>query len=753
MDASAVDSPKGQQQQVNVQVTCVTVSPTTSTTPVVTSAGSNTVTVSSPSAIMSPSIHSINGVDVNAGSQQIFMPAVFGPSAINPQLYLGQQIPRTSAMQNAFDYFPFGQQQQPPIFATDHQTPRGQRPLRERETLNQIHSAVARMLDTQQQSSFKLKELKIEKFKGDVLKYKPFRESLRRSLRESRWSEEEKFLYLREHLQDEALELISYLEITRDSYGEAFEILDNEYLQPRLILQTVVDQIMDPEFKVDSQTKGSIRKFKTKFEGIRGNIKLLKIDVDQLLQQICIWRMDGPAKARLEDFLGYNREIPSLSKFHNFLQKENAAQSFLTSGSVSKVQDEPSACLICKDEGHSTLGCPAYLYSERQEELLMSFKICVSCGQHKDEPGKPCNYFDQYESDNDQNNQSENSDDDEDVYQENRISKTFLTTKVSSAQSATASLQEEINGSVLIFPTAFVSIQGQKGIKVLSEPFQVRAILDECSEESYVEEKLLKVLKLEKLPTHVTVQGVGPINTNVKNYVKLQLIQPSGEKLSFHALIVKGVTGKVPARNAEKSKLLSDVELADSNFNIGSETPLMLGGDVVRQLFIHDSKNLIVDHLVLKHTKLGYIVSGRATNEQKPIMESSKNNSKLPMMRVELNGKLQTYSPRSRTFLMIFFVLVAKLGLLAKNWFMTMLLMNNFVHARGLGFNVGLELNDVRRQIQNFMLAHPFIPVVIIIAIIALMWLWHRARQQRSKKVARGKAKFLQDYDAPMMPN
>lgn len=169
----------------------------------------------------------------------------------------------------------------------------------------------------------------------------------------------------------------------------------------------------------------------------------------------------------------------------------------------------------------------------------------------------------------------------------------------------------EENQSV-VFPTALVKVKNSEGGYVV-----LRAMVDSCSDASYITESAARKLRLpiervniqvSGLGNNVTSESKGMTSFNIHSLVKstfnrkvnayvLSLISPNRPLINFKA------TNRIP----------ESIKLADPNFNHAAKIDLLLGGEVDCAIF--KSGSFKSDNIIYRETELGWIVSGCVSHE------------------------------------------------------------------------------------------------------------------------------------------
>ncbi|KAL7296595.1 hypothetical protein TKK_0010023 [Trichogramma kaykai] len=128
--------------------------------------------------------------------------------------------------------------------------------------------------------------------------------------------------------------------------------------------------------------------------------------------------------------------------------------------------------------------------------------------------------------------------------------------------------------------TAIVTLTSDNGLT-----FQARALLDPCSEESYVSENVAKVLELDTHKTLIAVNGLGNSTSAARGWVNLTVKSPSDADFEFQieALTMSRLTSKLPSAPIDTQSWthLHNLDHADPFHAKPSPVDCLLGVDVV----------------------------------------------------------------------------------------------------------------------------------------------------------------------------
>ncbi|XP_037827511.1 uncharacterized protein LOC119615570 [Lucilia sericata] len=155
----------------------------------------------------------------------------------------------------------------------------------------------------------------------------------------------------------------------------------------------------------------------------------------------------------------------------------------------------------------------------------------------------------------------------------------------------------------------------------LGSTYKVRALIDPCSDESFVSEKIQKLLRLPTVPTFAEVTGLGGEIISKSNKTATFIISSLINKnasLHVQALVVHRVTGNVPTHSVThiENIKLPKLNYADPDFFKSSEVDILLGGDLYPSIICNGVKHGIFGSLVAQETIFGWVVTGPTTSSQ-----------------------------------------------------------------------------------------------------------------------------------------
>ena len=167
--------------------------------------------------------------------------------------------------------------------------------------------------------------------------------------------------------------------------------------------------------------------------------------------------------------------------------------------------------------------------------------------------------------------------------------------------------------SDILFPTSLVSVESSKGKSMI-----LRAVLDPCSEASYISENAVARLQLSKTRENVETFGVGKCPTATVQYkttFKARSLVDRMFNYDVEAYVLEEICSKRPNEEFH-IKVPNDIEskLADPTFNRPSCIDLLLGGDfesfINKTAMIKSKDNTVT----FRDTRLGWVVNGNIQN-------------------------------------------------------------------------------------------------------------------------------------------
>lgn len=170
------------------------------------------------------------------------------------------------------------------------------------------------------------------------------------------------------------------------------------------------------------------------------------------------------------------------------------------------------------------------------------------------------------------------------------------------------SLQNASENEVLL-PTAIVTIEHG------GEQFQLRALLDQGSQKTFISSAVQKRLKLPTEHSQFELFHIGGCNLkHTKNVCKLKITtRKSKRSINTKAVMLNQLTELLPTSpiSRECIKQFNTQELADPSFSNPSPIDLVIGSDILPQILL-DGAQTFKNNIMAQNTIFGWVLSGPA---------------------------------------------------------------------------------------------------------------------------------------------
>ena len=328
-------------------------------------------------------------------------------------------------------------------------------------------------------------------------------------------------------------------------------------------------------------------------------------------------RVDVPHYKELLEFLDHRAQASGIStpvKRHPLFEQFTNKRSFHPPKSVTAFatnHESDGACTICKTERHPLYSCPKFrsLTHDKKTSAVKASNSCMNClgkghrlpqckslyrckrcqGQHHTflhlDPA------DQRQSQTTSSNYHHSFNEKEEI----SVNTATLRTKKYS-----------------LLMTCEVQVMGPSG-----SPFKARALIDSGSSSFLVSKRIAQSLRLTQVKQKVSVTGIGggSADMKVESVSSFDICSTSGVKtpISIMALIVPRIVNDLPTVSIplnEKWHYLSNLQLADPNFNVTGRIDLLLGIDVFTRILLTGRHEGSPGSPVALETLFGWVLCG-----------------------------------------------------------------------------------------------------------------------------------------------
>ena len=241
------------------------------------------------------------------------------------------------------------------------------------------------------QTGVKLPKFVLQKFDGDILRWKQFQESFEAAVHKNeRISNVEKFTYLLGYLEKAPLQAVGNFPLTNDTYIQAWELLKEKYGNPQLIISTHMNELI----KLNKVNGSNVTELRELYDRIESNVRALKTVGTQqehfgsLLIPILLEKIPNVIRLQINRQLGkenwnidefsqcINREITARESY-KFLKNEDSFSnsSLHSAGKLSHTRK----CLFCYKTDHYGDQCQIITDLKARREILKKSRISFKC--------------------------------------------------------------------------------------------------------------------------------------------------------------------------------------------------------------------------------------------------------------------------------------------------------------------------------------------------------------------------------------
>lgn len=379
-------------------------------------------------------------------------------------------------------------------------------------------------------SILKLPKFQLPTFDGNVRKWNYFHDMFKKMIHDKEQLDPiEKFTYLKNCLQSEALSLVSNLDISAANYEHAWNLLIKRYKNKRSMIEIEILHLIDLSSK-------DIKTLHDRIVEVCHNLKALDVNIDtwdEILVPLVLKKLDQDTILAFEDTLADSKVMPKLIELLNFMEKRFQIldhKQFMTTSnkpkksyknySLNSANLNEKECLKC-GENHFIGSCSSFLELSQEEryDFVKSKNLCVNCISHKYSRDctskfrcKECNKF--------HHSLLHNFDNDDDESDNLKTNHSLIS-----------------NGSIL--PTALVYVTGQSDMKI-----QLRALIDNGSQASFISQKGSNLINAKMKRHRSLIHGVSLTTCESKFIAEATLLSllDKNFKLTSNFIVLQELT-------------------------------------------------------------------------------------------------------------------------------------------------------------------------------------------------------------------
>lgn len=496
-------------------------------------------------------------------------------------------------------------------------------------------------------TKIKLPDIKLPVFGGEYSEWSAFKELFQAVIdKDDDLPAIQKFYYLKGCLSDSVKKVINKLEVSAGNYPVAWKILTERYENKTLLIHNHIQAIFDIS---PLNSKVSHLELRSLYDTTIEHLSALKAlgentdSWDRLIIFILCKKFDNatlnaweahqikgdlPTLEDLDEFLKFRcTTLEKINKFKNVnekgifenkkIQDNKKYQSYVTTSEEKKVK-----CYLCKKE-HTIFKCEKFvnLSPEQKTEQVKRLKLCLNC-LRPSHPSWKCKLSKCFKCNKAHNTilhitydkssereptigatNTESSADSNNGKGERKLS------LVERGVSAAVLNSEIVEPCQVLLATALIKVKTNNNKWIIC-----RALLDSASQSNFISECVTKRLKIPQDKLKHEIRGIGNTLTNISNQVNIEIKSlHSNFNSKIKCLILNQVTDKLPSFSFSKNMLNipGDLKLADPNFNISSDTDILLGSSIFWTVICNDQRQLGPNAPVLQSTLLGWILAGK----------------------------------------------------------------------------------------------------------------------------------------------
>lgn len=486
-------------------------------------------------------------------------------------------------------------------------------------------------------NDLKLPEIKIPKFSGKYKEWRKFYNLFRTLVDENQnLNNIQRFSYLQSSVTDEAGDLIGYLGLEETNYAEAWKLLKDRYEHKRMLTYTELNVLFNQP-SVKSENASSLKALLDTTSECLISLKQLGEPTENwnsILIFILEDKLPTDIKRQWQNSIANITQIPSYEEFKRFLfnhfrmlemielPDSMNSKSFHIQSSHSNSNKPKIQCPICK-ESHYFSKCPIFRKAKAPArlELCKKHRICTNCLAishtiDKCTNTKTCfhcsmrhnSLLHRHPNPNKNQIQQSTHETPPQVSNSNEIahSATHLTNVIPTYH--TQALSNEA-----VFATAMVKVVNKTG-----ESIEILALIDPCSQDSFISESVVQTLNLTKYyaPSSVIAIGGTPAGECLyRTNFKIRSIYNDFE-LFTSAAIRDTITNLMPGKRLQNSfwNHLKGLKLADPRYFEPGQIKMLLG--------INEYHEIIQNGLVkgqngqpfAQKTSLGWLIQGKTSS-------------------------------------------------------------------------------------------------------------------------------------------
>lgn len=484
----------------------------------------------------------------------------------------------------------------------------------------------------------KLPQINIPQFSGHYSEWSTFRDLFNSLINENKGlSSVQKLHYLKSSMSGEADQLLKHIPITERNFEIAWTTLTNRYNNKRVIVNSILNKLFNQK-KLSSGSARGIKELMDTTNECINNLKSNDVSVlnwDIIVIYMLVNKLDEESHKSWEEELGSLPvdNLPSLKTFIKYLETRFRVLEMIQTSSTNRetrerVINKPKSfvtttsaptsfkCTLC-NENHGLIYCKKFTdlsVTDRVQHVTQSM-LCFNCLSPK-HSAKFCRSQGTCKQCNRRHHTLLH-------YQRGMASNTPTSTETERGPETKTQPETEISGTIKshlvtqgqnsLMATALVHVETGQGLQL------VRALIDPCSQESFISEETAQRLQLRRKFVKGHVTGVDQMTSKINYAAEIQVHSRINKnfKLRCVAFVVRQVTDVLPGyqMSHESWTHLQNLSLADPTYHQPASVDLLLGVNVYTDILMSGVIRGEPGSPIAQQTQLGWIISGGVQKE------------------------------------------------------------------------------------------------------------------------------------------
>ncbi|CAH2085909.1 unnamed protein product [Euphydryas editha] len=489
--------------------------------------------------------------------------------------------------------------------------------------------------------SVKLPKISIPTFSGTYSEWTSFRDLFTSLIHNNRSLDDvQRLHYLKGYLTGEAEQLLRHVAITAQNYQLCWTQLEKRYNNKRYLANCILKRFMSQKNLLVESSSALKELLDTSNECLNA-LNNLGIDTqswDIIVIYILSLKLDNESRKLWEaKICDLSDELPNFKNFKEFLEQRFRSLEFISTkpkqpnivnirnNNVKTLHVKNVQCPFCSDY-HYLGNCKKFAKEDvdSRRSFVQSNNLCFNClgANHSvyfcRQPTKcqickrkhhsmlhPKGVLKPVE-DTKKCNQALIQDSESEI----------VTSSSTEAKSSDiVSCFSNVSSQVLL-ATALVKTESRNGYNV-----NLRALLDQGSQASFITEAAVQLLGLKKITSHNRVLGLGSdqqesVVTKAVVLLKVHSLHDPNFTIKVKAHVLNKLTSCIPETKIvfQSWTPFIGIQLADPKFNIPNKIDLLLGAEVYSKVIVEGIVRGPPGYPVAQNTRLGWILSGQVSS-------------------------------------------------------------------------------------------------------------------------------------------